>query len=205
LRTWATGHFARPAGVWGSLAGWVMALRPSNKRRNAWTVDLLELHAGQRVLEIGFGPGLSLARAAAKVGTTGFVAGIDVSDVMLAQATRRNISSIRQERMALHVAGVEDLPDLGDPFDAILAVNSVGFWPDRPVRLQELLTRLAPGGRLAITVQPRSRGATAETSARVGAELEQGVRDAGFDSVESHMLALAPPAVCVIGRRSARR
>ena len=199
MRAWLTQHFAHPAGAWGRVAGHVMATRPSNRRRNEWTVDLLDLQAGQRVLEVGFGPGLSLFKAMAKVGEAGFVAGIDTSDVMLAQATRRNIWAIQRGRMTLHVAGAEALPDLGGPFDAILAVNSIGFWRDRHACLQELLKRLAPGGRLAITEQPRSKGATAETSAEIRTELEQNLRDAAFDSVESHVLALDPPAVCVIG------
>ena len=75
LRTWLVSQFGHPRGIAGRLAGWVMAHRPSNRRRNAWTVDLLDLQPGERVLDIGFGPVLSLHRIAARVGTPGFVAG----------------------------------------------------------------------------------------------------------------------------------
>ena len=165
-------------------------------------MDLLNLQPGQRVLEIGFGPGLALQRAAARVGDQGFVAGIDGSAVMLVEAARRNATVVAQQRMRLYVAQVEALPDLGAPFDTILAVNTTGFWPDPLARLRELREHLGPGGRMAITVQPRSKGATAETSARVRARLHTHLRDAGFTEIESHTLELDPPAVCAIGTRA---
>ena len=35
--------FGRPTGLWGSAAGLLMAHRPSNRRRNAWAVSLLDV------------------------------------------------------------------------------------------------------------------------------------------------------------------
>src|ERR1700728_1568372 len=58
------GH--HPRGAAGSVTGWVFAHRPSNRQRNAWAVSLLGVQPADRVLEIGFGPGLGgaeLARA----------------------------------------------------------------------------------------------------------------------------------------------
>ena len=68
------------------MAGWVMAHRVSNRRRNAWVVSLLDVRPGDRVLEIGFGPGLALAELSRRVGPTGRVYGIDHSEVMLRHA-----------------------------------------------------------------------------------------------------------------------
>ena len=56
FRVWLVGQFGRPTSAWGHVAGWIMAHRVSNRRRNRWTVDLLDLRPGERVLEIGFGP-----------------------------------------------------------------------------------------------------------------------------------------------------
>jgi ubiquinone/menaquinone biosynthesis C-methylase UbiE len=55
-----------------------MAHRSSNRRRNAWVVSLLEVRRGDRVLEIGFGPGLAI-RELARLATEGYVCGIDHS------------------------------------------------------------------------------------------------------------------------------
>jgi hypothetical protein len=56
LRKAVVSQFIRPRGFGGWLAGWEMALRPSNRTRNAWAVRLLEVGPTDRVLEIGFGP-----------------------------------------------------------------------------------------------------------------------------------------------------
>jgi len=58
------------------------------------------------------------------------------------------------------------------PFDVVLAVNSLGFWPAPAERLAELGRRLAPGGRVAIVSQPRCHGATASTSRTAAGEIE---------------------------------
>ena len=53
------GH--QPRGAAGSVTGWVFAHRPSNRQRNGWAVSLLGVQPANRVLEIGFGPGLAVA------------------------------------------------------------------------------------------------------------------------------------------------
>jgi hypothetical protein len=46
-------QFGRPTGVLGRVLGWTLASRPSNRRRNVWTVSLLNVQRHDRVLEIG--------------------------------------------------------------------------------------------------------------------------------------------------------
>ncbi|HZO25985.1 MAG TPA: class I SAM-dependent methyltransferase, partial [Chloroflexota bacterium] len=77
------GQFGHPRGAAGNVAGWVMAHRPSNRQRNAWVAALLDVQPADRVLEIGFGPGLAIAELSRRVGPSGHVYGIDRSDVML--------------------------------------------------------------------------------------------------------------------------
>jgi hypothetical protein len=50
------------------MAGWVMAHRPSNRQRNSWVVSLLDVRPADRVLEIGFGPGLAIGELSRRVG-----------------------------------------------------------------------------------------------------------------------------------------
>jgi protein-L-isoaspartate O-methyltransferase len=52
-------QFGHPTGFWGRAAGLLMAHHTSNRRRNAWAVSLLDVHPEDRVLEIGFGPGIA--------------------------------------------------------------------------------------------------------------------------------------------------
>ena len=193
------GQAHRPRGAAGRVTAWEMAHRPSNRQRNCWVVSLLDVRPADRVLEIGFGPGVAIAELA-RAGA-GHVYGIDHSDVMLRQASRRNAAAIRAGRVSLIRASVDQLPPaLDGPFDAILAVNSLGFWPAPGKRLAELRQRLAPGGRIAIVSQPRCPGATAATSRTAATEIENLLREAGFTLLGTESLPLDPPAVCVLAR-----
>jgi len=148
------GQAHQPRGAAGSVNGWMFAHRPSNRQRNRWAVSLLGVQPASRVLEIGFGPGVAVAELV-RAGA-GHVYGIDHSAVMLRQASRRNAAAIRAGLVTLACAPVDQIPPaLDGPFDAILAVNSLAFWPAPAERLAELRRRLAPGGRIAIVSQPR--------------------------------------------------
>jgi ubiquinone/menaquinone biosynthesis C-methylase UbiE len=194
-------QFGRPTGFPGRIAGWVMAYRSSNRRRNSWAVSLLDVQPTDRVLEIGFGPGIAIAELSRRVGASGHVYGIDHSDVMLRQAARRNAAAIRAGRLPLTRGTVEQLPPAVDgPFDAILAVNSLGFWPAPTERLEELRRRLRPGGRIAIASQPRSPGANRSTSLKVARGITKLLQTAGFSQPRTEILDLDPPAVCVLAR-----
>ena len=191
------GQAHHPRGTAGRVTAWEMAHRPSNRQRNRWVVSLLGMQPDRQVLEIGFGPGLAIAELA-RAGA-GHVYGIDHSGVMLRQAARRNAAAIRAGRVTLIRASVDQLPPaLDGPFDAILAVNSLAFWPAPAQRLAELRRRLAPGGRMAIASQPRCPGATADTSRSAAREIEDLLTDAGFTHMRTETLRLSPPVACVL-------
>lgn len=191
-------QFHNPRGAAGNLAGWEMAHRPSNRKRNKWVVSLLDVQPTDRVLEIGFGPGLAIAELSRRVGPSGHVFGIDHSDVMLQQATRRNAAAVRAGRVTLTRASAEELPPtLGGPFDAIFAVNSLPFWKAPAERLEDLRQRLAPGGRIAIASQPRHAGVTRDPSL-AAQQMTDLLQAAGFTQARAEILGLEPPVVCVL-------
>ncbi|MFC7589616.1 class I SAM-dependent methyltransferase [Nonomuraea antimicrobica] len=175
----------------------MFALRPSNRQRNIWAVSLLDVQPTDRVLEIGFGPGIAIAEFARRA-TRGHVFGIDHSRAMVRQAARRNAAAVRARRVHLTYASVEQLPSVGDPLDAILAVNSVGFWPDPVARLRELRRLLRPAGRIALVSQPRCPGATRDTTVRAAQELQDLLTQAGFTHLRVETLELDPPVACVL-------
>jgi SAM-dependent methyltransferase len=191
------GQAHQPRGVVGWANGWMFALRPSNRRRNIWAVSLLDVRPTDRVLEIGFGPGIAIAEFARRA-TRGQVFGIDHSRAMVRHAARRNAAAIRARRVHLTHASVERLPSFGDPLDAILAVNSAGFWPDPVERLRDLRRLLHPGGRIALVSQPRCPGATRDTTARAAQELQDLLTQAGFTRLRVETLELDPPVACVL-------
>jgi SAM-dependent methyltransferase len=191
------GQFMRPHGVGGTLAGWVMAHRSSNVRRNLWIVSLLEVQPIDRVLEIGFGPGIAIAELS-RLAFRGTVLGLDHSEVMVRQAKRRNAAAVRAGQVDLRLGSAEALPDFGEPVDKILAVNSMGFWAEPVVRLEQLRSRLRPGGAIAIASQPRGPRAARATTEQTALEIETALAEAGFSGSRVGTLGLDPPVVAVV-------
>jgi len=192
------GQFHQPRGLGGRAAGLLMAHRSSNRQRNAWAVSLLDVGPEDRVLEIGFGPGIAI-RELTRRASRGLVCGIDHSDVMVRQATRRNAIAVHDGRVDLRLGSVSELPRFDEPFDKMLAVNSCAFWDDPTARLGELRDQLRPGGVIAIVSQPRDPNATETTSAGAGREIADQLTAAGFADLRTETLPLRPPVVCVLG------
>ncbi|MDQ0463247.1 SAM-dependent methyltransferase [Caulobacter ginsengisoli] len=192
-------QFGRPVGFPGWLAGKLMASREGNKRRNAWTVDLLDIQPTDLVLEIGYGPGLGVEWAVAKV-TNGLVVGFDHSDVMHGQARRRNQRAIELGHLLLRTGPLEAAAELGLRFDKAFCCNVAQFWPDPNAALAQFKALLKPGGRLAITYQPAGHGAKPADADRFAERWRGLLHAGGFRDVQVERLAdLKPrPAVCLL-------
>lgn len=191
-------QFGRPTGLGGRGAGLLMAHRSSNRRRNVWAVSLLDVRPDDRVLEIGFGPGLAI-RELSRIAVDGYVCGIDHSELMLGSAKRRNADGLLHGGVDLRLGSVDELPEFAAPFDKILTVNTMLFWNEPIARLAELRGLLRTGGRIAVAHQPRGPGATDATSASMGQQIEAALDRAGFSVTRQETLRLKPAVVCAIG------
>ncbi len=192
-------QFGRPTGLRGRAAGLLMAHRPSNRRRNTWAVSLLDVRSDDRVLELGFGPGIAI-RELSRIAAEGYVCGIDHSELMLRRARRRNADGLRRGVVDLRLGTVDELPAFDALFDKILTVNTNMFWSEPVTRLAELRRLLRPGGLIAVVYQPRGPGATDETSAAMGRDIAVALIRARFTEVRLETMRLKPAAVvCALG------
>src|SRR5215468_3047289 len=114
------------------------------------TIERLRLPPGARVLDVCCGSGASALPAAAMVGPTGSVLGVDVAERLLelarAKAAARGLANA-QFRFG-------DMLDLRLPeshFDAVVCVFGIFFVPDMAAAVRSLWKVVRPGGRLAIT------------------------------------------------------
>lgn len=194
-------QFRRPHGPLGRVAGRIMSRRPSNIERTAWTVDLLDLPADARVLELGYGPGLGI-EATLKSSPNAQVVGIDHSPTMRSMAARRNRAAVRSGRATLLVGDAQDPPaDLG-AFDAIFCCNVWQFWTEPDSTIERMGDLLTPNAKLAITYLPRSAAPSAADSDDAAELIEAQMDNSGLDNLTRSYLPLDPaPAVCIIGHR----
>ena len=96
--------FGRPQGALGRMGGLIMAR--TNADCGTWVAELLEVTAKDRVLEVGFGPGVVLQRLA-QLAAAGHVAGIDQSREMVEQARARNAAAVQCGLVELRLGSVE--------------------------------------------------------------------------------------------------
>jgi SAM-dependent methyltransferase len=170
-------QFGAPKGPKGWLAAHVVARLTGEA--NAWMVDLLAAGAGDHLLDVGCGPGLAVAGAAA--GGSRAV-GVDASLTMVRHAGRRNRDSIRRGQVAVHQADATLLPFADASFTKVGSLNSLQFWTDPARGLAELHRVLQPGGQVAVVLMARSDEAPGSPPVWVH-ETQAGMEDAGFTAM----------------------
>ena len=187
-------QFGQPHGTLGQLAGFVMAKRPSNIERNVWTLDLLDLKPDDHLLEVGFGPGIAIQLASESI-DEGLIVGVDHSETMLCQASKRNARAIERGLVQLHLGTVETLPVFERPFNKICSANVVQFWRDPVAVYRRLHALLAPGGIIATTYMPRHSGATHADTREKEMEIISWLEAAGFSSITTEEKQMSPVSV----------
>jgi arsenite methyltransferase len=150
-----TSQFARPHGLGAPIVA--PFLNRVNGRVNSAAVAALEVAAGERILEVGFGGGIGMRLALAAIGD-GHLTGVDVSPEIVRRAQRSFRAEIARGRVEVLQGDVTSLPLPDGAVDGAFAVNSVYFWPDLGAGLSELLRVLGPTGRLVIAMEASARG-----------------------------------------------
>jgi ubiquinone/menaquinone biosynthesis C-methylase UbiE len=114
-------------------------------RRRRLAREALGAAPGERVVDVGCGPGFYVAELLGEVGSGGRVVGVDASPAMLALAERRCTGRANARFLA---ANVTSLPLADAGFDAALCVQVLEYVPDVAAALAGMHRALRPGGRL---------------------------------------------------------
>lgn len=145
-------QFGKPTGTFGRFIGWLLSIK--NNDRVNWTLEKLQLKPSDILLEVGYGPGVTLKKVANNL-TSGFIAGTGHSEIMHEQASRRNREHIEKAKVKLECGTVWDLKYPENYFDIIYGSNVHFFWENPTKEFKQLVTLLKTDGRLVMVFQPR--------------------------------------------------
>jgi len=173
-------QFGKPSGFPGHFIGWLMAV--SNKKLSEWTVEKINARGTDRILEVGYGPGITLEQVAEKL-STGIIAGVDYSDVMYRMAQKRNYRHITSKKAFLRCGTIDDLGYPRMYFDTIYGANIHFFWTDPVNEFSKLRRLLKTDGKLVIVFQLR-RAKSAKEIREFANTCRLQLEQAGFSSVE---------------------
>jgi SAM-dependent methyltransferase len=152
--------------------------------RLRWAVRLLDPQPGERILEVGCGPGVAAALVCARL-TGGLLVATDRSATAVERTSRRNAGHVDAGRLVVVQAALADLPAPDEPFariDKAFCVNVNLFWTGPAERELAVLRRaLRPGGTLHVLF-----GAGGPTSGeRVLSPVSAALREHGFTDVSA--------------------
>lgn len=166
-------------GVSGRVAARVMARMNAAAEHEA--VRRLRPGAGDRVLVIGFGPGLGLQ--ALLETDVGRVVGVDPSNAMVRAAAARNRTAIARGRLELLRQTVAEMGDGHDRFDGAIAVHTLQICRPFEATAQRLASALRPGARLVSITHAWAARKDHGSEARFIETVLRGLADAGFGGV----------------------
>lgn len=125
-----------------------------NARMNSFAIRQLKLERADRVLEIGFGGGVTLPTL---LNSAAFVAGVDRSGDVIGWARRRFEQHVQAGRADFRHGDVEALPFDNAAFDKVCTVNTVYFWSSLKAGFSGIYRVLKPRGIVAVGFLPKER------------------------------------------------
>jgi arsenite methyltransferase len=153
-----------------------------------------ELREGESVLDLGSGGGIDVILSAKRVGPTGLVYGLDMTDEMLALA-RRNAADAGITNAIFLKGLIEQIPLPADSVDVVISNCVINLSTDKAAVLAEVARVLKPGGRVGVSDIVAEDRLSAEERAERGSyvgcvagalsqtEYKAGLEAAGFDQV----------------------
>lgn len=145
-------NLRNPKGIMGNITANMM--NSTNLAMTKTALQQLDVQKNDCVIDIGFGGGLTFEYLLEK-GHRGHVAGLEISDDMLARAGKAFQHALDNEKLSLHKGSIEALPFIDNNFDKICTLNTIYFWQEPKLAMAELYRVCRPQGRVVIAYRQR--------------------------------------------------
>src|SRR6185295_3734739 len=168
-----------------------------------------DLHAGERVLDLGSGGGIDVLLSAKRVGPTGRAFGVDMTDEMLAlaQANAAQAGATNVEFLKGHI---EAIPLPAESIDVVISNCVVNLAADKRAVFAEIARVLRPGGRIGISdivaedsLTPEQRAERGSYVGCIAGALSFGEFEAGLEAVGLTDVSITPSHTVTDGMISA--
>jgi SAM-dependent methyltransferase len=148
-----------------------------------------ELRAGEIVLDLGSGGGIDVLLSARRVGPTGFVYGLDMTDEMI-ELARKNASEAGAANVEFRKGRIEAIPLPDGSIDVVISNCVINLSTDKATVLAEIARVLRPGGRVGISdvvaddgLTPAARAERGSLAGCIAGALSFAEYRAGLDAV----------------------
>ncbi|MFC0274412.1 class I SAM-dependent methyltransferase [Metabacillus herbersteinensis] len=187
--------FSKPKGFLGIVAGKIMAWE--NQTINKWTIAQLHIQRGDNILEVGFGPAYSMVFILNTYQDVQ-IDGIDVSEAMKNLAESKLEKEMIEGTVELYVSDIEKAQLKQEHYHKILSVNNYTIWNYPRRGLEVLMKSLKPGGKVAITMQPREENASSGKTRMFGKQIHDDLVACGFHEIKMDFKNVRPElTVCI--------
>lgn len=181
-------QFKKPRGLLGIFASNLMIKR-NEKNYNRLIMDL-DLQPHDKILEIGYGPGIGIGMAA-KICPNCAIHGIDFSRLMYKRASNYNKQYIDEGRVRLHCGDFIGTTALDDDYDKAFCLNVIYFWDELKSPFEKLSSLLKKNGAFHIYMADKNTLVKMKAPDKVFnkysmEQVVEALKSAGFENIEHH-------------------
>jgi arsenite methyltransferase len=156
---------------------------------------VIDLHEGERVLDLGSGGGIDVLLSARRVGSTGKAYGLDMTEEMLALALA-NAKKAGAANVEFLKGTIEAIPLPANTIDVVISNCVINLSTDKAAVFAETFRVLTPGGRIGVSdvvsddeLSPAQRAERGDYAGCIAgalsfSEYRSGLEAAGFTGIE---------------------
>ncbi|MEC1525449.1 class I SAM-dependent methyltransferase [Neobacillus niacini] len=148
IREFIDRQYQTPKGMIGTYIGEKMVRQ--HKIETNWSLELLNVQQGDRILELGCGAGYAIKLILEKDLAEEMV-GLDISPTIIRSARIRNKKALNENRVKLVQANFIKLPFHNENFNTVFSIQTIYFWTDIATTLSEIFRVLKPKGVVILT------------------------------------------------------
>lgn len=145
-------QLSHPDGENGIQTAYSMNVANDNMIRNA--IAQIEINDGSKILEIGPGNGTHI-KYLFEINSAIKYHGIDVSELMVEEATKLNSAFTTSEKAVFELTDGEKIAHSDAAFDSIFTANTIYFWKNPEEYIQEIFRVLKPNSAFILAFIPK--------------------------------------------------